>query len=285
MTEILLQNGAKVTILDVNETTGKSLKEALDKQYGPERTVFLKCDVESEEQVKAALQKTVGTFGGINIVCNNAGILNEGEWEKTVAINLTGVIRVTYLALEHMNKLTGGQGGVFINTASRAGLGPLLSCPVYTATKHGVIGFTRAMAAASAASGYGVQFNALCPSFVQTDLLSNILNRLGPFSHLADATNQLMENVSEVAECILELLTDETKNGEALLIFPNMKKYVCGSQINGHREQMTNRMVTVMLIQRPWSHSYGRESLPPSYCLWPGGSRGQRVSMKETGHV
>ncbi|KAG7232249.1 hypothetical protein INR49_009532 [Caranx melampygus] len=168
-----------VTILDVNETTGKSLKEALDKQYGPERTVFLKCDVESEEQVKAALQKTVGTFGGINIVCNNAGILNEGEWEKTVAINLTGVIRVTYLALEHMNKLTGGQGGVFINTASRA--------------------------------GYGVQFNALCPSFVQTDLLSNILNRLGPFSHLADATNQLME-----------------KSG--------MLKVV-EAQINGHREQ------------------------------------------------
>lgn len=231
ITEILLQNGAKVMILDVNETTGKSLKEALDKQYGPERTVFLKCDVESEEQVKAAFQKTVETFGGIDIVCNNAGILNEGEWEKTVSVNLTGVIRVTYLALQHMNKLTGGRGGIIINTASMAGLGPLLSCPVYTATKHGVIGFTRAMAAASATSGYGVRFNAFCPGFVQTDLMSNIFNQLGQFSHLADATNQLVEkfgtlNVSEVAERVLELLTDETKNGEALLILPNMKKYV-----------------------------------------------------------
>lgn len=92
-----------------------------------------------------------------------------------------GVIRGTYLAMEHMSKLSGGRGGVIINTASMAGkahvlsaelltesvgfsfktqntcgplpppslcpgLSPLLSCPVYTATKNGVVGFTRAMA-------------------------------------------------------------------------------------------------------------------------------------------
>ncbi|XP_071316846.1 15-hydroxyprostaglandin dehydrogenase [NAD(+)]-like [Trachinotus anak] len=230
ITEILLQNGAKVVLLDVNDTAVKSLKEALDKQYGQERTLFLNCDVESEEQVKAAFQKTVETFGGLDILCNNAGILNESEWEKTVSINLVGVIRVAYLALEHMNKLTGGRGGVIVNTASLAGLGPLLSCPVYTATKHGVIGFTRAMAAASAASGYGIRFNALCPGFVQTDLFSTILDRLGQFSHLADVTQKYKEkgvlNVSEVAQCLLELVTDETKNGEALLVVPNRKKYM-----------------------------------------------------------
>ncbi|XP_040908168.1 15-hydroxyprostaglandin dehydrogenase [NAD(+)]-like [Toxotes jaculatrix] len=230
ITEILLQNRAKVVLLDVNETAGKSLKEALDKQYGQERTLFLNCDVESEEQIKAALKKTVETFGGIDILCNNAGILDESKWEKTVSINLTGVIRVTYLALEYMNKLTGGRGGVIVLTASLAGLGPLLSCPVYTATKHGVIGFTRAMAAASSASGYGIRFNALCPTFVQTDLFSAILDRLGQFSHLADATQQFVDkgvlNVSEVAEGLLELVTDETKNGEALMVLPNMKNYM-----------------------------------------------------------
>ncbi|XP_023268860.1 15-hydroxyprostaglandin dehydrogenase [NAD(+)]-like isoform X2 [Seriola lalandi dorsalis] len=142
ITEILLQNGAKVVVLDVNETPGKSLKEDLDKQYGQERTLFLNCDVESQEQIKAALQKTVETFGGIDI-------LNESEWKKTVSVNLTGVMKVAYLALEHMNKLTGGRGGVIVNTASIAGLAPVLCCPVYTATKHGVIGFTRAMAVVS----------------------------------------------------------------------------------------------------------------------------------------
>ncbi|XP_034539716.1 15-hydroxyprostaglandin dehydrogenase [NAD(+)] [Notolabrus celidotus] len=230
-TEILVQNGAKVAILDVNETAGKSLHEALTKQHGQGKTLFLTCDITSEEQTKAAFQTAAETFGGMDILCNNAGILNETTWEKSVSINLMGVIRGTYLALEHMNKLNGGRGGVIVNTASMAGLGPLPSCPVYTATKHGVIGFTRAMAAASTASGYGVRLNAVCPSFVQTELFSNILDRLGNLSHLADATKEMAEkfgmlSVSQVADCLLELVTDETKNGEALMMTPKFKKYM-----------------------------------------------------------
>ncbi|XP_023268858.1 15-hydroxyprostaglandin dehydrogenase [NAD(+)]-like [Seriola lalandi dorsalis] len=230
ITEILLQNGAKVALLDVNETAAESLMEALNKQYGQERTLFLKCNVESEEQIKAAFQKTTETFGGMDILCNNAGIMNESAWEQAVSINLMGVIRGTYQALEYMSKLNGGRGGVIINTASMAGISPLLSCPVYTATKNGVVGFTRAMAAASTASGYGIRVNALCPSFVQTELLSTITSKMGRFSHLVDKTEQLVEklgmlSVSEVAECFLELVTDETKNGEALLVIPKVKKY------------------------------------------------------------
>ncbi|XP_040908167.1 15-hydroxyprostaglandin dehydrogenase [NAD(+)]-like isoform X3 [Toxotes jaculatrix] len=186
ITEILLQNGAKVALLDVNETAAGSLMEALNKQHGQDRALFLNCNVESEEQMKAAFQKTAETFGGIDILCNNAGIMNENMWEKTVSINLMGVIRGTYLALEYMSKMTGGQGGVIVNTASVAGVSFLLTCPVYTATKNGVVGFTRAMAAASAASGYGIRINALCPGFVQTDLLSDATSKLGRFSHLAD---------------------------------------------------------------------------------------------------
>ncbi|KAK5887804.1 hypothetical protein CesoFtcFv8_016373 [Champsocephalus esox] len=231
ITKILLENGAKVALLDVNETAGKSLIEVIGKQYGLERSLFLNCNVESEEQIKAALQKTAEAFGGIDIVCNNAGLLNEEMWEKTVAVNLMGVIRVSYLALEHISKLSGGRGGVIVNVASMAGLGPLPSCPVYTATKHGVVGFTRAMAAASSASGYGIRFNALCPSFVQTDLFVNTTSNLGQFSHLADVAKQLEDkfgvlNTSEVAEGVLELVKDETKNGDALLLIPKGKQYM-----------------------------------------------------------
>uniref|UniRef100_UPI0037E93146 15-hydroxyprostaglandin dehydrogenase [NAD(+)] n=1 Tax=Semicossyphus pulcher TaxID=241346 RepID=UPI0037E93146 len=231
ITEILLQNGAKVTFLDINETAGRSLLEALAKRYGKEKILFLNCNVESEEQTKAAFQKTADTFGGIDILCNNAGVLNENTWEKTVSINLMGVIRGTYLALEHMSKLNGGRGGVIVSTASMAGLGPLPSCPVYTATKHGVVGFTRAMAAASSASGYGIRFNVLCPSFVQTDLLTNFSDSLGKFSNLADVALQISDkfgtlSVSEVADSLLELVKDETKNGEALMLTPNLKQYM-----------------------------------------------------------
>uniref|UniRef100_UPI001ED7DFF8 15-hydroxyprostaglandin dehydrogenase [NAD(+)] n=1 Tax=Scatophagus argus TaxID=75038 RepID=UPI001ED7DFF8 len=231
ITEILLQNGAKVALLDVNQTAGKNLTEALEKQYGRDRVLFLNCNVELEEQLKAAFQKTVETLGGIDILCNNAGIMNETKWEETVSVNLVGVIRGTYLALEHMSKLSGGRGGVIVSTASIAGIGPLLSCPVYTATKHGVVGFTRAMAAVSTASGYGVRVNVLCPGFVQTELLASGTTKLGQYSHLADRIQLLIEKtgiltVSEVAESFLELVTDETKNGEALLLFPKRKQYV-----------------------------------------------------------
>ncbi|KAM9846751.1 15-hydroxyprostaglandin dehydrogenase [NAD(+)]-like [Aulostomus maculatus] len=237
ITEVLLENGAKVALLDVNQAAGKSLLETLSKQYGQERVLFLSCDVQSEEQIRAAFQKAADVLGGIDILCNNAGILHETDWEKTISINLVGVIKGTYLALEHMNKLTGGRGGVIINTASMAGIGPLPSCPVYTATKSGVVGFTRAMAAASAMSGYGVRFNAICPGFVQTDLFSNIPTKLGQFSHLAEATQQLVDKigilpVSQVGESVLELVTDEAKNGEALVVFPKQKDYVTFPSFN-----------------------------------------------------
>lgn len=229
ITEKLLQNGAKVVLLDMNETGAASLMETLTKQYGKERVLFLSCNVEQEEQVKAAFQETIKTFGGIDILCNNAGILNESSWEKMVSVNLVGVIRVTYLALEYMNKLKGGRGGVIVNTASLAGLGPFMSCPVYTATKHGVVGFTRAMSGVCALSGYGIRINCLCPGFVQTDLFTNIPDRLGPFCHLKDTVQQLTEkfgivNMSHVVEGLLELVTDETKDGQALIVLPEERK-------------------------------------------------------------
>uniref|UniRef100_A0A3P9LPT5 15-hydroxyprostaglandin dehydrogenase [NAD(+)] n=1 Tax=Oryzias latipes TaxID=8090 RepID=A0A3P9LPT5_ORYLA len=220
--EIFLQNGAKVVLLDVDEPTGKRLKNGLDQQFGEERSLFMKCSVEFW-CVQTALQSTIDTFGSINILCNNAGILREGDWEKTISINLGGVIRMTYAALEHMNKLSGGQGGVVVNTSSVAGLDPLPSCPAYSATKHGVVAFTRAMAvsidAASRASEYGIRFNVVCPVRVQTDISSP------QFLKTLDSSPTCLVP-SEVAECVLDLVTDEVKNGETVLLSQSGRKYL-----------------------------------------------------------
>ncbi|XP_013884031.1 15-hydroxyprostaglandin dehydrogenase [NAD(+)] [Austrofundulus limnaeus] len=231
VTEILLENGAKVVLLDINEAAGQSLLESLNKKHGAGKTLFVKCDVESEEQIKAAFKKTVETFGGIDIVCNNAGIVNESRWDKTISINLMSVIRATYIALEHMSKQSGGRGGAIINTASMAGLGPFTCCPAYTASKFGVVGFTRAMAGASKALGYGVRLNAVCPGFVQTDLMDQIPEQLGPYTVLGESVEQMKEKLgvlstSDVAEAFLELLKDETKDGQALFVTPKKRSYV-----------------------------------------------------------
>ncbi|XP_053703627.1 15-hydroxyprostaglandin dehydrogenase [NAD(+)]-like [Synchiropus splendidus] len=231
ITEILLKNGTSVVLLDVNEGAGKSLKETLDPQFGKDKSMFLSCNVESEEQVKAAFQKTIQKFGRIDILCNNAGIVDEETWRKEISINVVSVVAASFLALDHMNKLKGGSGGHIINMASVAGLGAFPSSPVYVATKHAVVGFTRSMALASSISGYGVRFNAVCPFFVETEMLKKSSQLMGQFSHLKDYNTPLLERVgmmqpSVVAEAVLELVMDETKDGQAVMVKPKERKYV-----------------------------------------------------------
>ncbi|GAA6089525.1 glycine receptor subunit alpha-3 [Tachysurus ichikawai] len=77
---------------------------------------------------RKAFKSTVERFGRLDIVINNAGINNEKNWEKTIEVNLTSVIKGTYLALEHMSKEYGKEGGVIINVSSMAGnILPLLT--------------------------------------------------------------------------------------------------------------------------------------------------------------
>ncbi|KAL7843905.1 hypothetical protein SRHO_G00224440, partial [Serrasalmus rhombeus] len=223
--EILLQNGAKVALLDINEKAGKELETQFNETYGADRTHFYPVDVSSDQQFKDAFQKILSKFGQVDIFCNNAGIVNEKQWEKTVSINLCGVVRGTYLALEHMKKENGGQGGVIVNVASLAGLVPLVPAVVYTATKFGVVGFTRALALASEVANYGVRINALCPSFVRTPLTDNINweEQTEQFMGVVDFTRSLMEKnpfleVEEVSKGLLLLVKDESLNGACLAV-------------------------------------------------------------------
>ncbi|XP_061104219.1 15-hydroxyprostaglandin dehydrogenase [NAD(+)]-like isoform X3 [Conger conger] len=229
--DILLKNGAKVALLDINENIGENTRADFGKGYGEDRVCFFTCDVASVEQLEDAFQKTIERFGRINIMSNNAGILNETNWEKMVAVNLNAVIRGTYLALQHMKKDTGGEGGVIVNTASLAGLGFLLTVPVYTATKHGVVGFTRAVAGASEESGYGVRINALCPGLVKTALLDSTSERHGQFAHLSHLSKEVVKKcgileVPVVAEGFLQLVMDEGKNGAVMKITHEGAVYV-----------------------------------------------------------
>ncbi|KAG8453814.1 hypothetical protein GDO86_000443 [Hymenochirus boettgeri] len=156
---------------------------------------------------------------------NNAGVNNEKDWEKTINVNLTSVIRGTYIGLEHMSKKNGGQGGVIINISSLAGLTPAAYQPVYSASKHGVIGFTRSIAALASIGNYGVRINTVCPAFVDTPLLETIEKEenMGEFYQYKDKLKDMMKcygvlDPSLIAKGMVSLIEDESSNGAVMKI-------------------------------------------------------------------
>ncbi|XP_042614416.1 15-hydroxyprostaglandin dehydrogenase [NAD(+)] isoform X1 [Cyprinus carpio] len=232
--EHLLENGAKVALVDLNQSVGEECKSDLDGQFGEDNCIFIQCDVTNAGKLKEAFQNTVKKFGRLDIVINNAGINNEKNWEKTIEVNLTSVIQGTYLALEHMSKEHGKEGGVIINVSSMAAFLHSPHQPVYTATKHGVIGFSRAIADASEQGNYGVRINTLCPAFVDTQLLRTVEHEetMGKFVKYKDEFKQRMDKYgilkpSLIAEGMLRIITDESLNGAVM-------KITCSKGIHFH---------------------------------------------------
>lgn len=220
--------------MDLNGSCGEQCKSELDSEFGDDRSIFLQCDVTDAGALTAAFQTTVDQFGHLDIVINNAGINNEKNWEKTIQVNLTSVIKGTYLGLEHMSKEYGKDGGSIINVSSMAAFLHSPHQPVYTATKHGVIGFSRAMADASSLGGYGVRINVLCPAFVDTPLLHSVEHEdnMGKFVKFKDDFKKSMNHFgvlkpSLIAEGMMKLITDNTLHGAVM-------KITCSKGIHFH---------------------------------------------------
>ncbi|XP_035221581.1 15-hydroxyprostaglandin dehydrogenase [NAD(+)]-like [Stegodyphus dumicola] len=89
----LLNEGMKVSICDINENVGKNFHEdILEGQKS--KVIFCKCDVSSESEFRAAFDKTIKTFGRIDLLINNAGILNEHEWKRVIDVNFVSTLKL-----------------------------------------------------------------------------------------------------------------------------------------------------------------------------------------------
>ncbi|XP_051981701.1 15-hydroxyprostaglandin dehydrogenase [NAD(+)]-like [Xyrauchen texanus] len=230
LVEMHLKNGSKVAIIDVDKLQGEELKEALDKEYGPDRVEFFAADVSSHDEFSGAFKKIEERFGRIDIMYNNAGIINEVNWEKMVAVNLVGVIKGTYLALEHMKE---NNEGVIVNISSIAGIYGMPMTPVYTATQYAVVGFSRAIAAALKLTNTGMRINVICPGFVNTGILSaqNIEENIGELFKLKEIAEKWIErngilDVDDVVRAALALVRDESKNGDVLKVTTDGLDYI-----------------------------------------------------------
>ncbi len=139
-------------------------------------------DVNDEGSMKSAFERA----GPVSILVNNAGIaesapfgrIDDGHWDRTIATNLTGTFRCMRIAYPAMAKAGWGR---IVNVASTAGLKGYAYTVAYCASKHGVVGLTRALAMEAARTG--VTVNAVCPGFTDTDMatraVANIVAKTG----------------------------------------------------------------------------------------------------------
>jgi NAD(P)-dependent dehydrogenase (short-subunit alcohol dehydrogenase family) len=133
----------------------------------------LAMDVRSKEDTRRAISRLAGEYGAIHILVNNAGISglskiddpDDSRWYDIVATNLNGTYLVTKEALRHMPD---HQGGRIINISSVLGKFGVPGYTAYCTTKHGMIGFTRALALEVV--GRGITVNAICPGWVDTEM-------------------------------------------------------------------------------------------------------------------
>jgi NAD(P)-dependent dehydrogenase (short-subunit alcohol dehydrogenase family) len=164
--------GAAVVVTDINAEGGEVTAEKIRADGG--QAEFCAADVTDAAAVAALVKFTVDTFGGLHYAHNNAGVLGQSarltdcddqEWFRTVDINLNAV----YLGMKHqIPAIIASGGGAVVNTSSYAGLVAVPFASAYVASKHGVIGLSKA--AAIEFGKKGVRVNAVCPGSARTRL-------------------------------------------------------------------------------------------------------------------
>ncbi|XP_046751402.1 15-hydroxyprostaglandin dehydrogenase [NAD(+)]-like [Diprion similis] len=169
-----LQNGAAhVAILDLANSNGDEAVKKLEKEFGKGTAIFIVCDVTKAEDFEGGFAKTVKEFGGLDIVINNAGIMDDSRWEMEINLNITAVVRGTLLGFEYMGKDKGGKGGTIVNVSSILGIVPIWTFPVYSSTKHAVIGLSRSFGHPHHFGKTAVRIMVMCPSATATQLMTN----------------------------------------------------------------------------------------------------------------
>jgi 3-oxoacyl-[acyl-carrier protein] reductase len=220
------QEGAKVVICDVDETSGNEVMKELG-----EEAAFYKVNVASRGEVQKWIEDVIAKYGRVDVIVNNAGILRDGQLVKfkegqlvgqmseadfdlVISVNLKGVFNCAQAVAPYMIQQG---GGVILNATSIVGLDGNFGQTNYVATKSGVIGMTKVWA--RELGRYGIRVNAVAPGFTATDILNSMPEKIIEGMKARTPLGR-MGNPRDIANAYLFLASDEASfiTGETLRV-------------------------------------------------------------------
>jgi 3-oxoacyl-[acyl-carrier protein] reductase len=214
--------GADVAIADaVHQERATPVLEAI-REIG-RRALYVRTDVSQEVQVRSMVNAAVAEFGRVDILVNNAGTLTQAllvdlsveDWDRVMGVNLRGVFLCTRYVLPHM--LNQG-GGCIINVASQLGQIGGVELVHYSASKGGVIAFTKALAREVAP--HNVRVNAIAPGPILTDMMAEE-SEDWKTTKLAELPSRRFGEIHEVAPTAVFLASDDASYYVGQTLGPN----------------------------------------------------------------
>lgn len=209
--QALVAAGASVVAADLDEAGGRKTVELAQ---GSGTAAFVRADVADPASVAAMIEASLQLHGRLDFAHNNAGINRAGplmadiaddQWNRLIAVNLTGVFNCLRAEIREM--LRAGSGSI-VNTASVLGLIGTPGQAAYIAAKHGVVGLTRA--AAIEYASHGIRVNAVCPGGIDTPMFAEAADADPTMRPAAEAAHALgrLGQPQEIADAVVWLVSD-----------------------------------------------------------------------------
>lgn len=209
---LLAERGARVVVADVDDEGGAAT--VADCKAAGSDALYVRTDVTEDAQVAAAVAAAVDTWGRLDVAMNNAGIngptklvadYTPEEWNRVLAVNLNGIFHGIRHEVPQMIKQG---GGAIVNTSSGAGLVGFPMLPAYVASKHAVLGLTKAAALAYVRDG--VRINAVCPGSTRTPLLEGFMAQSPEIERAMEQSAPIgrLARPEEIAEAMVWLCSD-----------------------------------------------------------------------------